>query len=267
MCDDGTGVESYDDAALDPVLSGTHRTSRRDLLRAGGAVALAAATTPVWMPRSAWGASPRTLTGLNPVRNAMHVHAVWSEGPGSWESQFAQASAIGTDVLWLTDHDFRALAYKYITSLSGVAMVASHTGTLVQNTTTNNAGTVRVLAESASTTVPASVSSAVPVHPTAFNFMRTSIAGQMLTVKFPACRIDAGAMYEVVLQLSNHPAHGTRTAGQFEVHYRFGNFTAGRFVDSSGIVGVVTAPTPAPGASVTLDPTSDVAALWPDMLA
>ena len=266
MCNDGTGVEVIPDAALDPVLSGTYRTSRRDLLRAGGAVALAAATTPMWMPHSAWGASPRTLTGLNPVRNAMHVHAVWSEGPGSWESQFAQAAAIGTDVLWLTDHDFRALAYQYITSLSGVAMEQSTSGSLTQQTTTNNAGVVRVLAESASTSA-ASVASAVPVHPTAFNQMRTSIAGQTLTVKFPACRIDSGGMYEVIVQLSNHPAYGTRKAGQFEVHYRFGNFAAGRSVDSTGIVGIVTNPTPAAGSTFTLNPTADVAALWPDMLA
>jgi hypothetical protein len=74
-------------------------------------------------------------------------------------------------------------------------------------------------------------------------------------------------MYEIVVQLSNHPAFGTRPVGQFELHYRYGNFTAARFVDPSGLIGVVRNPTPAAGSHVTLDLTSDVAALWPDMLA
>lgn len=269
MCSDG--CTNHDaptaDPALDPVLSGNYRPSRRSVLRASGVAAAAAAVRSLWVPGSAWGASPRTLTGLNPVRNAMHVHATWSEGPGSWESQFAQASAIGTDVLWMTDHDFRALAYKYITSLSGVAMVTGQTGSLAQHITSNTNGVARVVAESASTSAPASVSYATPVHPTAFTLMRVSITGQKLVVTFPACRIDAGGMYEVVVQLSNHPAFGTRPAGQFELHYRFGNFTSARFVDPSGIIGIVRRPTPAAGSQLTLDPTSDVAALWPDMLA
>jgi hypothetical protein len=268
MCSDGTTEEHAPgaDASLDPVLSGRYRPSRRGVLQAGGVAAIAAAAKSLWVPGSAWGASPRTLTGLNPVRNAMHVHAAWSEGPGSWESQFAQASAIGTDVLWMTDHDFRALAYKYITSLNGVAMVSGHTGTLAQNTTTNNSGVTRVLAESAGTAA-ASVSYATPVHPTAFTLMRGSIAGQKLIVTFPATRIDAGGMYEIVVQLSNHPAYGTRPVGQFELHYRYGNFTAARFVDPSGLIGIVRKPTPVAGSQQTLDLTADVAALWPDMQA
>jgi hypothetical protein len=255
------------DPALDPVLSGHYRPSRRSVLHAGGAAALAAATSSIWLPSSAWGASPRSLTGTKPVRNAMHVHASWSEGNGSWESQFAQAAAIGTDVLWMTDHDFRALAYTYLTSLVDIVMVTSQTGSLAQSSAGNTGGVVRVLAESASTSAAASVSSAMQQRPAAWDHLRTSIAGQVVTVSFPAARIDAGGSYDVVVLLSNHPAHGTRPAGQFELHYRFGNLATGRFVAANGIVGVVTNPTPAPGSEFTFDLTADVTSLWPDMLA
>jgi hypothetical protein len=270
MCECGDAHEDARpsaDPALDPVLSGHYRPSRRSVLHAGGAAALAAATSSIWLPSSAWGASPRSLTGTKPVRNAMHVHASWSEGNGSWESQFAQAAAIGTDVLWMTDHDFRALAYTYLTSLVDIVMVTSQTGSLAQSSAGNTGGTVRVLAESASASAAASVSSAMQVRPAAWDHLRTSIAGQVLTVSFPAARIDAGGSYDVVVLLSNHPAHGTRPAGQFELHYRFGNLATGQFVAANGIVGVVTNPTPAPGSEFTFDLTADVASLWPDMLA
>jgi hypothetical protein len=270
MCDCG---DAHDldrpsaDPALDPVLSGHYHPSRRSVLHAGGAAALAAATSAIWLPSSAWGgASPRSLTGTKPVRNAMHVHASWSEGNASWESQFAQAAAIGTDVLWMTDHDFRALAFQYLTSLVDIGMVNSQTGSLAQSVAGNTGGVVRVLAESASSSA-ASVSCAIEVKPAAWFQLRTSIAGQRLTASFPAARIDSGGSYDVVVLLSNHPAHGTRPAGQFELHYRFGNLASGRFVDASGIVGVVTHPTPAPGSQFTFDLTADVASLWPDMLA
>jgi hypothetical protein len=268
MCDDAHGeLEASSDPALDPVLSGHYRPSRRSVLHAGGAAALAAATSSIWLPSSAWGASQRSLTGTKPVRNAMHVHASWSEGNGSWESQFAQAASIGTDVLWMTDHDFRAVAFDYLTSLVDIVMVNSQTGSLAQSVAGNSGGVVRVLAESASTSAAASVSCAIQATPAAWNHLRTSIAGQVLTVTFPSARIDSGGSYEVVVLLSNHPAFGTRPAGQFELHYRFGDLPSDRFVDTNGFVGMVTNPTPGPGSQFSFDLTADVASLWPDMLA
>lgn len=270
MCDHSSAAhdEPVVDSSRDPVLSRAPGLSRRNLLRVGGVAAGAVATRGLWVPGSAWGASKTSLSGLSPIRNAMHVHGSWSEGTASWESQYAQAAAIGTDVLWLTDHDFRALAYKYIDSLTGVPMVATESGSLSQSTATiDSKGLTRVVAESASASAPASVSYAVPVKPTAFDKMRVSIAGQQLTVAFPSARIDSGGTYDVVLQLSNHPAYGSRPAGQFALHYRFGDLGNARYVDSSRIVGVMTAPTPAAGSQITIDPTADVTALWPDMLA
>ena len=79
---------------------------------------------------------------------AMHVHGSWSEGPGSWEAQFQQAATNGFDVLFMTDHDTRATAYNYATSLADAVYTSSSTGTFAQNVMTRTGGAVRLLAES-----------------------------------------------------------------------------------------------------------------------
>ena len=83
--------------ADDPVLNGTFRQpSRRAVLTAtAGSMAgiLGANFLPVG---SAYGATaPTPLTDAQLIRTAMHVHGSWDEGQGSWESQFAQADALG----------------------------------------------------------------------------------------------------------------------------------------------------------------------------
>ena len=196
MCDDGT--DSFEmteaDPALDPVLAGhAHHPSRRAVLAAGtlglvgaGSGAFAGLTTASAAP----AATPLSSSPL--VRAAMHVHASCSEGAASWESQFAQAAAL-VDVLYLTDHDFRALAYNYLTSLSGVAMVTTTTGSLAQKVATNNGGVVRTVAAS-STSGAASVTQAIPERPVAWNQLRTYIAGQSIVVTFPFHFTDAGEL-------------------------------------------------------------------------
>ena len=269
MCDDGTdSFETSDaDPALDPVLAGHgHHPTRRAVLTAG-TFGLVGASTGVFAglgsALASTGASPLSSSRL--VRVAMHVHGSCSEGAASWETQFAQAASL-VDVLYMTDHDFRAQAYNYLPSLTGIALVGSSSGSLTQKVTTNSGGVVRTVAES-STVAAASVTYAIPERPTAWNRLRTYIAGHLVVVTFASARIDAGATYELVVQLSNHPAFGARPAGQFFLRYRFGAFSTGMFVDSTGLTGVVTYATPAPGSTVTLDLASDVAALWPDMLA
>jgi hypothetical protein len=231
-----------------------------------GAVAGFAVAPLITTGRAAASTSGATLAGRDPLITAMHVHASWSEGNGSWEAQYAQASALGVDLLYLTDHDFRARAYNYLTSLAGVTMVTSRIGSLAQSTATNTKGTIRLLAESASTST-ASVVSTVQDKPVANNRLRTSIAGHRLTLGFSAVRLDPGATFEVRVQLSVHPAFGTRPTGQFELRYQFGATDQNRYVDASGLIGYVTAPTPGAGTTVTVDLTADTDALWPDMLA
>src|SRR5690242_16108504 len=111
-----------------------------------------------------WGgavAAPSPFTGTNALRCAMHVHASWSEGPGSWEAQFTQAASNGLDIVYMTDHDFRATARNFITTLPATAWVRSTTGSLKQQASTTSAGGFRLLAESSSAAAAASVTLAL----------------------------------------------------------------------------------------------------------
>jgi hypothetical protein len=240
--------------------------TRRQTLQAGAAVALGSGV--LGRPGAARGAPVgATLAGTAPVVAAMHVHAVYSEGAGSWEQQYANCVAAGADVLFQTDHDFRARALNYMGLLNGT-FLGSTTGAWRQHVATfSAAGPVRLLIESAGTT-PATQSLVMEENPTAWNRFRTGIDGQTITHAFGASRLDPGASYEVVLTLSLHPAQGGRPAGQYSLRYRFQpNATAARFTEAGGLVGVVRAPLPANGATVTLNPQTDIAAIWPTMLA
>ena len=245
----------------------TEPWSRREFLGAG-AVAAAGLLTPgaLWLPEAGGVAAASPFTGTNALRLAMHVHASWSEGLASWEAQFAQAAANALDVLYMTDHDFRSTATNYITALPPSAWVRSTTGALAQQASTTSGGGFRVLAESSSATAAAAVTLALQPKPLAFNRLRTSIAGQTLEHTVTSAALSGGATYEVVVDLSYHPAASGRPAGNYQLVYRFGVATSSRFTENGGLRGVVTAPTPAAGSVQHLSPETDVAALWPTML-
>ncbi len=208
-----------------------------------------------------------SLAGTVPQRLAMHVHGSWSEGLASWHAQFAQAAANAVDVLYLTDHDGRATAYRYLPSLSGVTWVRSTTGSLARQASTTSGGGFRLLAESGSSTSAATVTLALQGKPLAFNRLRTSIAGHSLRHSVSSSSLTGGATYEVIVSLSYRPATGGRPAGNYELRYRFGSAGSGRFTENNGLRGVVTLPVQASGTMVTLRPDVDVAAIWPDMVA
>ncbi len=242
--------------------------SRREFLGAVGAAGAAGLFLPqgLWLPEPGAVGAPSSFTGSNALRLAMHVHGTWSEGLGSWGAQFTQAAANGLDVLYLTDHDFRATADKYLTSLTGVTWVKTKTGTLAQQAQTASGGGIRVLAESSAAGSAASVTMAVQPKPQAFNRLRTSVAGQTIEHTVTSARLTAGARYEVVVELSYHPAATGGPAGQYKLVYRFGAATASRFKENGGLTGVVAAPAPAAGSVQRLSPETDIAALWPSML-
>jgi hypothetical protein len=211
--------------------------------------------------------APTPFTGADPLRLAMHVHGSWSEGVGSWEAQLVQAAANDIDVLFMTDHDSRATATpKYVNTLADAKLLPSSTGTLARRASTVNGGSIRLLAESSKST-PATVGLAVEPNPTAFNKLRTSVAGQSLRHTVSACTLSNGAIYEVVVALSYHPAAGGRPAGKYELRYRFGTGAAGRSLENGGLRGVVKAAPQTPGTTKTLNLGADIKALWPDMLA
>jgi hypothetical protein len=258
------------DPADDPVLSGGAASpSRRQFLAAtGGGLVGIAASNFLSMGRDTGTVGPTALSPAQLIRTAMHVHGSWDEGRASWESQFAQADALGIRVMYMSTHDYRAEAYNYLTSLAGVTFdTPTKTGTLAAFAATNTSGTVRVMAQSGNAS-PASYTAPLRALPLAANRLRTSIAGQVLTLTFAQVRIDGTGTYEVVVTLSNHPAFGNHPAGQYSLRYRFGGSGATRrFVDASGLVGIVSRPTPTNGQQFTLNLASDVGLLWPDLVA
>ena len=244
----------------------SHAMSRRGFLGVMAGTALGLAHAPaIWLPPSGL-LVPSGLTGNTPVRAAMHVHASWSEGPGSWEAQFNQAVANAIDLLYMTDHDVRLTAYNYATSLTGAVFVTSSTGSCAQKATTSSAGSMHLLAESSATSAPATVTMAVQDRPFARNRLRTSIAGLTIAQQVTSAAITGGARYDIVIPLSYHPARNGRPAGQYQLTYRFGGTNA-RWTEGNGLLGVLRRPTPSAGSVLTLKPEQDVAALWPDMLA
>src|ERR1700709_95005 len=101
------------------------RLTRRTFLGGLGAVA-GSALIP--LEGSSPTLSPSAFTSAGPVTAARHVHASWSEGKASWEAQFAQARSIGCNLIFLTDHDFRAVAWNYLPNLDGVPYTVASTG-------------------------------------------------------------------------------------------------------------------------------------------
>jgi hypothetical protein len=76
----------------------------------------------------------------------------------------------------------------------------------------------------------------------------------------------SGAWGEVLISLSHHPSVGSRPAGVYGVRYRLRTDVDRRSTGSQGLSGVVDVPVPAGRWSeVTLDPTADLARVFPDM--
>src|SRR3954447_17438613 len=242
-----------------------HGVTRRQVLQGGSAALLGAAVLSRSGVAGVAPVSAATLAGTDPFVAAMHVHACYSEGAGSWEAQYAAAVAAGANVLWQTDHDFRARALSYVTLLRGTFDGAT-TGSFAQHAATFSAsGPIRLLIEASGTT--SATQSLTMALNTASNFFRTGIDGQTITHAFGASRLDPDAVYELVIQLGLHPAQAGRAAGQYSLRYRFRrNVTALRSTEGGGLVGVVRAPMPADGTTVTLNPQADIKALWPGML-
>jgi hypothetical protein len=264
MCD---GHSIGDDRPeLDPELI-ARLPGHRGLSRRGVLAGIGAAAGTLALPwRAAAATQPRSFSGLAPLRLAMHVHGSWSEGLGSWEAQFAQAAASGTDVLFLTDHDSRATAYQFLKALNTVHWINSSSGTLARQDQAPSGRSIHLLAQSADAAA-AEVAMTIQPQPQAFNHLRTSISGLSLKHTFGPGSLTGGARYELRIQLSYHPAGSGRPAGDYQLWYRFGADPAGRHTEGGGLIGVVTAPLPAPGTVSTLVPEWDVAALWPSMLA
>ena len=200
------------------------RISRRGLMLGAGAAAvfgrLGGLGSGVFTG-SAAAATPATIRERPAGRPAgMHVHGSWSEGMQSWQQACASAIAVGIDVLYFTDHNYRARATDYMTNLSGT-WIPSTTGSLAAHAATlSSTGSMRLMAKAARNS-PAAQLMTIEQSNNAFNHLRTGIGGQSMEVTFGNVAMGAKTMFEVVVSLSSRPATSGRKAGQYFLRYRF----------------------------------------------
>ena len=279
MCDE------HEHEAAPPHIRG--RFSRRRVLQ--GALALAALTgcsAPGEARTVPLGRGAVTPDGLTARVMAMHLHASASEGGGSARSQLTQAALNGFDVAWFTEHDFRRHRELYRTSYSFTAdesqvggiwnvprmgtlgsAVSGSGGTLVSTPVSTSdpaarKGSLRMRVTSTGTAA-ATVRNRIDAGSSRQNF-RGRIAGRTLLVDVLPVRSGVDAWSAVLLRLSHTPALGGAPAGIRTLLYRLRTDITAVARSTTGLQGVVDLPVRSGRwQTVTLDPLTDVAALWP----
>ncbi|HEY8515809.1 MAG TPA: hypothetical protein VIS07_09890 [Candidatus Binatia bacterium] len=81
---------------------------------AAAPAAAATATTTAISPATAPGASAED--GERPYSVQLHVHGSFSEGIGSIDSHSYEATDVGADVIWWSDHDFRIATWGHVST-------------------------------------------------------------------------------------------------------------------------------------------------------
>jgi TAT (twin-arginine translocation) pathway signal sequence len=275
MCNDHAGNGQ-------PVAGGSV-LSRRNFLHGTAAVAAGAA---LLRPQSR--APRRRLPLRSPARPvapdsssaysmAMHVHSSFSEQQGSMDAQLFQAQTNSVDVLWWTDHDFRmdGTAYRntvHFTSLtkeaggpgqggawtwqvqrSGTLTSGSGGGIVSSPVTPNDPaqhGSLSLTAQT-KTSQAASFGYYANCQPAGWNY-RDNLTGQSLSIDVLLNQGWSNGYLEMLISTSYHEA----SAGN-----------QGRVAQqNNGIITIpVTPSSPGEWTTVTITPSNDIAALWPDL--
>jgi len=287
LCDDQTpGLPAGAGAEL----------SRRHAIAATAAAAAATALLRRF-PRRPLRSPAREVApdGTAAYSMAMHVHSSFSEQSGSMDSQLFQAASNSVDVLWWTDHDVRmdGIGYRrtvHFTSLTAEAggpgqrgpwiwtktqsgpLAAGSGGGIVGTPCSPNdpvAGGSMHLAASSAATGAAKFGYYADCHPAGWNY-RDNLTGQSLAIDVLLTDGWTRGYLELLIDTSFHQAAGGRSAGDYTLSYRFvpAGIRAGR--TANGIDGVITVPVPRtsgrnPWCTVTINPSADIAALWPDL--
>jgi hypothetical protein len=258
---------------------------------------MAAAALLPQLPRAARlplrsAARPVTANGALAYSMAMHVHSSFSEYDGSMDAQLWQATQNAVDVLWWTDHDQRLndLEYRktvHFTSLTkeqpalGEGLqpwkwepkhsgpLASSSGSIVQNPCSPNdpvAGGALYLAAASQSTSPAMYGFLAVAYA---NNYQCTLMGQSLSIDVllnPGWRRGRGYL-ELAIGTSRHEATGGRPVGDYALSYRLVPAGGRASRTAQGNLGVITIPVDnsAGWATVTVTPSDDIAALWPDL--
>jgi hypothetical protein len=270
--------------------------SRRSFMHATAAVAAGAALLGKF-PRIPLNSPARAVTadGSSAYSMAMHIHSSFSEQDGSMDSQLFQAATNSVDVLWWTDHDHRMDGINYrdtvhftsLTSEKGAAgqggawkwtkaesgpAASTSAGGIVTNPCSPNdpvkGGSMHLTAKS-KTTVTAKYGYYANCQPAGWNY-RDNLTGQSLTIDVMLTSGWTRGYLELLIVSSYHEATLGRPGGNYTLSYQFVPPGAAAGSVANGIQGVITVPVqPAsstnPWATITITPSNDIAALWPDL--
>ncbi|MCP3802811.1 hypothetical protein NLX83_26400 [Allokutzneria sp. A3M-2-11 16] len=240
---------------------------------------LLAAIGSAGLPLSAKAAVANSNGALSPVTMAMHLHASFSEGVGSMAGHLDQATKLGVDVVWWTDHDFRLMAHGYRTAVGFEGMEETQDGRwwrwaeAKEGTLSEASG--RFVTEPRSPDEPGKALALNAVGDgtlwytaSAWNSTyNTSLADTTLSLDVLAQEVGPDAQLVLEVLGSHHPATGGRPAGQYRVEYRIGGVNKLQR-SANGLVGTVRMPIPkGEWTRLTFAPVQDIAALWPDLNA
>jgi hypothetical protein len=283
MCDDqGAGSRPGTDRA---------ELSRRGFMHATGAAAAVALlrSKPRLSLRSA--AREATTTGALAYSMAMHIHTSFSEQSGSMDSQLFQAAQNSVDVLWWTDHDDRmdGIGYRktvHFTSLTSESggpgergpwnwikresgPLASTSGGGIVTTPYSPddpvaGGSLHLTAKSTSTST-AKFGYYADCQPAGWNY-RDNLTGQSLIIDVRLTSGWSRGYLELLIATSFHEASAGRPPGNYTLSYRFQPSGQATRV-ANGLAGVVTIPVSSLNSwqTMTITPSNDIAALWPDL--
>jgi hypothetical protein len=245
---------------------------------------------PLWSP-----ARPVGPDGSRAYSMAMHIHSSFSEQSGSMQSQLFQAAKNSVDVLWWTDHDARmdGLGYRRVVHFTSLThekggpgqggawkwtktesgpLTGKSGGGIVEFPCSPNdpvvGGSMHLTAES-KTTATAKYGYYANSHPAGWSY-RDNLTGQSLTIDVLLTKGWTRGYLELLIHSSYHEAAAGRPAGIYTLSYRFvPPGTRARRV-ANGNQGVMIIPVkPAsstnPWGTITITPSTDIAALWPDL--
>jgi hypothetical protein len=236
-----------------------------------------------------------TADGTAAYSMAMHIHSSFSEQSGSMDSHLFQAAKNSVDVLWWTDHDERMdqIGYRktvHFTSLTAESggpgergpwtwakvvsgpVASTSTGGIVQSPSSPSdpvtGGSMHLTARS-TTTSTAKFGYFADSHPAGWNY-QGNLTGQSLTIDILLTSGWTRGYLELLIGTSHHEAIGGRPAGNYTLSYRFVHAGASAGRVAQGIQGVITIPVKPvsstnPWGTVTITPSNDIAALWPDL--
>jgi hypothetical protein len=240
-------------------------------------------------------ARPVAVDGLAAYSMAMHVHSSFSEQDGSMDGQLYQATANSVDVLWWTDHDTRmdGIGYRkqvHFTSLTGERggpgqggawhwtkvefgpLAGQSGGGIVQSPSSPSDpvahGSMQLIAKS-KTGSAATFGFYGNCQPASWNY-RDNLTGQSLTIDVLLTGGWTAGYLELRIVSSYHEAVGGRPAGGYELSYQFVPPGGKARRVANGIRGTITIPVKPnsgsdPWGTVTINPSGDIAALWPDV--